>query len=118
MGRNHVNGLYSLYDKTSKKMEVVCRFSTKKAVGWTVIQQRVDGSVNFNRSWADYKNGFGTVGLKTNFWLGNENIYWLTRMRDYQMRVEFNSILGADVSRIYKLINLLLPIYMYCRIHW
>ncbi|XP_069102666.1 angiopoietin-related protein 7-like [Argopecten irradians] len=43
---------------------------------WTVIQNRESGEVDFYRSWADYKNGFGD--LNGNFWLGNEAIHDLT----------------------------------------
>lgn len=29
--------------------------------GWTLIQNRQDGSVNFGRVWDQYKKGFGNV---------------------------------------------------------
>ena len=45
--------------------------------GWTVIQRRQDGTVDFNRNWKDYSNGFGH--LETEFWFGNENIHDLTK---------------------------------------
>ena len=35
---------------------------------WTVIQRRVDDSVNFYRNWADYRAGFGEIGGDTNLW--------------------------------------------------
>ena len=35
-----------------------------------MVQRRYDGSVNFNRSWTDYKDGFGSFDGE--FWLGNE----------------------------------------------
>ncbi|KAL4221318.1 Angiopoietin-related protein 5 [Mactra antiquata] len=45
--------------------------------GWTVIQRRVNGLVNFNRSWSDYVNGFGI--LTHEYWLGMEKIVLLTK---------------------------------------
>nr|XP_053628103.1 angiopoietin-4-like [Cherax quadricarinatus] len=54
--------------------------------GWTVIQRREDGSVEFLREWADYKYGFGN--LAGEFWLGNENIYLLTNQRVSKLRVD------------------------------
>ncbi|CAD6234298.1 GSCOCT00007733001.2-RA-CDS, partial [Cotesia congregata] len=60
--------------------------------GWTVK--------NFNRDWADYKNGFGDPARE--FWLGNENIYMLTNNEDYSLRVELEDFEG-NKSEYYKL---------------
>lgn len=47
--------------------------------GWVVVHQRVDGSMDFNRSWAEYRNGFGDAAAANgSFWLGNEAIHQLT----------------------------------------
>ena len=45
--------------------------------GWTVIQEKMDGSVNFNSTQDDYKHGFGN--LVGEFWLGLDKINRLTR---------------------------------------
>ncbi|XP_066912687.1 ficolin-1-like isoform X1 [Clytia hemisphaerica] len=45
--------------------------------GWISIQHRFDGSVDFHRSWEEYKNGFGDVNGE--FWLGNEVLHQLTK---------------------------------------
>ncbi|KAF4517766.1 hypothetical protein B566_EDAN002971 [Ephemera danica] len=63
--------------------------------GWTVIQRRDDFGEpreNFNRDWADYKNGFGDPSKE--FWLGNENIYMLTNNEEYMLRVELEDFEG------------------------
>lgn len=57
---------------------VVCLF---EIIGWTVIQRRINGTVDFYRGWNDYKNGFGD--LLTEFWLGNEKIHQLTSQGQY-----------------------------------
>ncbi len=41
-----------------------------------MVQRRYDGSRHFNRSWADYKAGFGD--LEGEFWLGNDKIHKIT----------------------------------------
>ena len=42
-----------------------------------MIQEKMDGSVNFNRTQDDYKHGFGN--LVGEFWLGLDKINRLTR---------------------------------------
>jgi len=60
--------------------------------GWTVIQRRQDGSVNFDRSWKEYKEGFGYLSPddRTEFWLGNEKIHLLSVQSSvpYVLRIE------------------------------
>lgn len=54
--------------------------------GKMVIQRRIDGSVDFNRTWQDYKNGFGNVHGE--FWLGLEKLHKLTTSREYELTIE------------------------------
>lgn len=54
--------------------------------GWTLIQRRVDGSVNFTRNWDDYAFGFGNVNSE--YWLGNENLYWLSHYKNFSIRFD------------------------------
>ena len=42
-----------------------------------MVQKRLDGSVDFERNWSDYKNGFGN--LDGEFRLGLEKMHCLTK---------------------------------------
>uniref|UniRef100_A0A8C5KYW7 Angiopoietin-like 6 n=1 Tax=Jaculus jaculus TaxID=51337 RepID=A0A8C5KYW7_JACJA len=53
--------------------------------GWTVIQRRQDGSVNFFTSWQQYKVGFGRPDGE--YWLGLEPVYQLTSRGDHELLV-------------------------------
>ncbi|XP_059159793.1 ficolin-2-like [Physella acuta] len=67
-------------------LQVMCDTVTDGG-GWTIFQRRVSGSVDFYRSWAEYKSGFGDFSLG-NFYLGNENVYLLTANRQTELRVD------------------------------
>uniref|UniRef100_A0A493T6H6 Angiopoietin like 4 n=1 Tax=Anas platyrhynchos platyrhynchos TaxID=8840 RepID=A0A493T6H6_ANAPP len=54
--------------------------------GWTVIQRRTDGSVDFDQLWDAYKNGFGD--LHGDFWLGLEKIHHLVQEGRYNLLIE------------------------------
>ncbi|XP_027128921.1 angiopoietin-related protein 7-like [Larimichthys crocea] len=62
--------------------------------GWTVLQRRQDGSVSFNRTWAEYRSGFGELD-GGEFWLGNNLIHLLTRDGDMVLRVELEDFDGV-----------------------
>ena len=66
--------------------DVFCNTETADG-GWTVIQRRVDGSVDFNRPWSDYEKGFGD--LNGEFWYGLRNINCLTQSGQWELRVDF-----------------------------
>ncbi|EDO36804.1 predicted protein, partial [Nematostella vectensis] len=60
--------------------------------GWTVAQRRVDGSVNFDRPWVEYKQGFGNK--EGEFWLGLEKIHAMTSQRRYRLRFDMEDFEG------------------------
>ncbi|XP_029708119.2 ficolin-3-like [Aedes albopictus] len=65
---------------------------TRYGGGWLVVMQRYDGSVKFDRTWAEYRDGFGMVGQE--FWMGLERMHRLTRERSYELVVEMEDFEG------------------------
>ncbi|XP_017270397.1 fibrinogen-like 2a [Kryptolebias marmoratus] len=87
------NGVYRVTpDPRNGTFEVLCEMESYGG-GWTVIQQRLDGSVSFNRTWAEYKKGFGN--LRGEFWLGNDYIHLLTKAKDMILRIELEDFEGV-----------------------
>ena len=90
-----INGIYTIKPDNSQAFDVYCDQTTDGG-GWTVFQRRLTGSVDFNRSWADYKHGFGSF-LDGEFWLGLDKILRLTKKnKNNRLRVD----LGVDSKRI------------------
>ncbi|XP_019622078.1 PREDICTED: microfibril-associated glycoprotein 4-like [Branchiostoma belcheri] len=69
----------------SSPISVYCDQTTDGG-GWTVIQRRFDGSVDFNRPYGDFKYGFGSANGE--HWLGLENMYRLTNQHTYTLNVQ------------------------------
>jgi hypothetical protein len=68
--------------------------------GWTVLQRRSNGTIDFYRNWQDYRNGFGD--LRTEFWLGNEKIHQLTNQGQYAyVEIEGDSNYYIDLLFFY-----------------
>ncbi|XP_022455401.1 fibrinogen alpha chain [Delphinapterus leucas] len=86
---------------SSKIFSVYCDQETGLG-GWLLIQQRMDGSLNFNRTWQDYKKGFGSLNDKGEgeFWLGNEYLHLLT-LRGSILRVELEDWAGKGAYAEY-----------------
>ena len=80
-GYKYRDGVYTIkVSGLATPFRVYCDMSQ---TGRTLIQQRVDGSVGFNRTWQNYKVGFGTPGVNTNYWMGLERLHHLTNQRKY-----------------------------------
>ena len=68
--------------------------------GWLVIQRRTDGELSFDKTWLDYRGGFGD--LNKEFWLGNDNIFLLTNQDNYRLRVDLWDFKGSRVYAEYE----------------
>ena len=73
--------------------------------GWIVFQRRLDGSVDFNRNWNTYKNGFGD--LDGEFWLGNDNVAKNIASGNFQMRIELGDWEGEHRYAQYSFVRVL-----------
>ena len=68
-----------------------------------MFQNRVDGSEDFYRNWQEYKFGFGN--LNGEFWLGNDNLYILTKQKNQKLKIQLKDQEGefsyADYSEFW-----------------
>ena len=74
--------------------------ATTDGGGWLVIQRRKDGSVDFNRDWVDYEEGFGE--LTGELWYGLRPIHCLTNQGQWELRIDYNFANGTRRYLHYK----------------
>ncbi|KAF4118020.1 microfibril-associated glycoprotein 4-like [Onychostoma macrolepis] len=98
-----ISGIFPIYLAGDVPVWIYCHMISDGKVdngGWTVIQRRMDGSVNFYQPWDQYKRGFGNV--EGEYWLGLENMYKLTSNRKYMLRVDLEDFEGNQAFARYS----------------
>uniref|UniRef100_A0AAQ5Y9L9 Fibrinogen beta chain n=1 Tax=Amphiprion ocellaris TaxID=80972 RepID=A0AAQ5Y9L9_AMPOC len=97
-------------DAFSSPYKVYCDQSTLNG-GWLLIQNRLDGSVDFGRRWDEYRRGFGNIAFDAGkghcetpgeYWLGNDRISQVTKMGPTEVLIEMQDWTGAKVQAQYR----------------
>ena len=62
--------------------------------GWLVIQRKINGSVDFNRYWSEYEEGFGNLpdddkDRTGEFWIGLRSLHCLTSQGHWELRIDY-----------------------------
>ncbi|XP_053717119.1 fibrinogen beta chain [Synchiropus splendidus] len=90
--------------------KVYCDMTVQNG-GWLLIQNRMDGSVDFGRRWDEYRQGFGNIAFDVGkghcetpgeYWLGNDRISQLTKMGPTEVLIEMEDWTGAKVNAHYR----------------
>ena len=90
-------GVYTIDPKCpgQKPFQVYCSNQ------YTVFQRRRNGAVEFNKTWEEYKNGFGDVNWEV--WLGLQKIHCLTSARStVSLRIELTDCDGVSKHAHYN----------------
>uniref|UniRef100_A0A3Q2GGS0 Microfibril associated protein 4 n=1 Tax=Cyprinodon variegatus TaxID=28743 RepID=A0A3Q2GGS0_CYPVA len=97
---SRASGVYTIYPiGATSAVEVFCDMDSLEG-RWTVLQRRMDGSVNFYRPWDQYKTGFGNAAGE--YWLGLENLFHLSLRKKYELLVDMEDFEGNKVYARYS----------------
>ncbi|XP_068828126.1 angiopoietin-2 isoform X4 [Capricornis sumatraensis] len=93
------SGVYTLtFPNSTEEIKAYCDMETAGG-GWTVIQRREDGSVDFQRTWKEYKVGFGNPSGE--HWLGNEFVSQVTGQKRYVLKIHLRDWEGNEAYSLY-----------------
>ncbi|XP_038611056.1 fibrinogen gamma chain [Tachyglossus aculeatus] len=99
------SGLYFVKPLKAKQQFLVYCEIDSSGNGWTVLQKRLDGSLDFKKNWIQYKEGFGHLSPTgtTEFWLGNEKIHLLSTQSSfpYVLRIQLEDWNGRTSTADY-----------------
>ncbi|XP_049297119.1 ficolin-1-like [Anopheles funestus] len=99
------SGIYNIQPEKHFKQSITVSCDQEyDSGGWTVIQNRFNGSTNFFRNWKEYKNGFGN--LDGEFWLGLDSIYQLTVSGPHELIVLLEDFEGNRTYAKYDLFEI------------
>ncbi|XP_022218775.2 fibrinogen-like protein 1 [Drosophila obscura] len=82
------NGIFQIKVKGMDPFQVPCDSS-----GWMVIQRRIDGSVDFNRNWKAYKEGFGD--MRGEFFIGLQKLHLMTAAQPQELYIQLRDVNGT-----------------------
>ncbi|XP_013411875.1 tenascin-R-like [Lingula anatina] len=86
----------------SGTMEIACDNLTKSAQcedGWLIFLKRTNDDLNFNRTWAEYKTGFGNASAG-DYWLGLELLSQITNSQNSNATLKVDMV-ALPSSAIY-----------------
>uniref|UniRef100_A0A914X9Q4 Fibrinogen C-terminal domain-containing protein n=1 Tax=Plectus sambesii TaxID=2011161 RepID=A0A914X9Q4_9BILA len=76
------DGPYTITLSDGTSVPVICDIT---GGGWTVIQSRAD-TTDFNKTFSEYENYFGTTS--TSYWLGLKNMNTMTKSKQYSLKID------------------------------
>ncbi|KAG7255405.1 hypothetical protein CRUP_035713 [Coryphaenoides rupestris] len=105
--RGEVSGVFEVHlgqGPDTRVVQVYCDQSGFMG-GWLLVQQRESGQLNFNRSWVEYRQGFGSVDAQGQgeLWLGNRQLHLLTNRSESMLRVELEDWEGGVATAQYSI---------------
>ncbi|XP_060649106.1 fibrinogen-like protein 1 [Drosophila nasuta] len=104
---NLTAGVHEIQIENGKHFNVAC-----DGDGWLIIQQRFNGSQDFNKTWKEYTDGFGD--FQSEFFIGLEKIHLITSLKRFELHIgvtfewgkrfaHYDNFRIGDVESLYEL---------------